>query len=757
MKRHIHSILLAGIVLCATHAQAQQVLELATGRLLPIGSLKAPTKTVTNTSDATKVSYEIKNVFMKEDSDFKGEWVFSIEGFGGNDVQGQPAYLVNGDTFEVPDGYTAVLTVNECNYKEFSYKLGPVHMQEYDVYEGDAPLVKTVAVQPYSGLLPKAFVSLGETETYRGRGIQYVNVSPIQYDYARGKVRIITKLSYTVSMKKDGSSKLQNKVRMNVYDDAFINNLCLNAGAASQDAFDSKETAPKEYLIVTTPKFETEVKRFARWKKIMGYKTHVISKSSWTVETVKQSIVTYATNHPNLYYLLIVGDYEDVPTSSGTDIWKRGTYISDYTYACINNGNLAELYIGRVPVSTSEEARTVFDKIINYEKNPINTYSFYKNAVHAAYYQIDTDISFEWECRGFITAAEKTRDIMMGIGKTIERIYYAESNAKPKFFNDSSALPQELLKPTYNWLGNKDQISNSINNGVFYVFHRDHGNTTGWGDPSFYNSDISNLKNGKKLPVIFSINCETGKFNTSTCFAEQFIRKKDGGCVGIIAAGGLSPTTTNDKFSIELFKLIANSTPKTNDYRGSTYTLGEILKKGIFNLIAVESLNSTTSYERKIYHCFGDPSMVFLTSKPIAPKGVKINQNKNSLTISTTTPDTDIVVYDEKKDEVSIYKKSSITLNPTSDSNISVCVKSPGMRPVIYENIGSQSLNIQNETFENDREYVVDRINIGEDLDDNIPQGEIEFASGSVKLTGKVCIGKNVKIQKGVEFKVSKQ
>ena len=111
----------------------------------------------------------------------------------------------------------------------------------------------------------------------------------------------------------------------------------------------------------------------------------------------------------------------------------------------------------------------------------------------------------------------------------------------------------------------------------------------------------------------------------------------------------------------------------------------------------------------------------------------------------------------KKKDEVSIYKKSSITLNPTSDSNMSVCVKSPGMRPVIYENIGSQSLNIQNETFENDREYIVDRINIGEDLDNNIPQGEIEFASGSVKLTGKVCIGKNVKIQKGVEFKVSKQ
>lgn len=756
MKRLIYILLLAGILLCPIPAEARQVLELATGNLLPISSLQAPTKTVTNTSDTTKVTYEFNNVSIAEDPDFNGEWLFYIDGFGDNDIQGEPAYLMNSDSFLVPDGCKAVLSIDECSYKEFSYKLGPVRMQEYDSYDGDEPLSRTVAVQPYDGLLPKAFVSLGTTESYRGRCIQYVRVTPIQYDYANEKVRIITKLSYSVTMKKESPNKIANDSRMNVFDDTFIESLCLNAGADTQDEFDSNEITPKDYLIVTTPKFETEVKRFARWKKIMGYKTSIVSKSDWTVQTVKDSIAAQAEKHPNLYYLMIVGDFEDVPAKYYWDSYPKSYVVSDQIYACIDNDELPDVLMGRIPVSSAAEAQVVFDKIINYEKNPINYETFYNSAVHASYFQGDS-LTTVIESRGYIQASEKARTLMIAIGKNVERIYCSQT-LTPEQFKDGTLLPAELKKPDFAWDGTGSDISNAINKGAFYVFHRDHGSITSWSNPHFSVSEIDNLNNKRLLPVVFSINCSTGKFNEEVCFAESFIRKQDGGCVGIFGASDVSPTDINNDFTNELFKLISEIPNKgiaPGKYQGATYSLGEILTKGIANLISNSSLKDKARYERRIFHCFGDPSMIFLTSKPSSPNNVKINQSNDNLTVSTTTPDTEIVVLDEDNDEVSIYKQSSITLVPTSSSNLSVCIKAPGMRPVVYENIGSQSLHVQNETFENDREYNVNHIMIGEDLDEYIPHGKVEFTSGSVKLNGEVQIGRNVEIQKGVEFKIT--
>ena len=49
--------------------------------------------------------------------------------------------------------------------------------------------------------------------------------------------------------------------------------------------------------------------------------------------------------------------------------------------------------------------------------------------------------------------------------------------------------------------------------------HRDHGFEDGWGDPYFDTGHVSGLTNGELLPVVFSLNCLTGRFDGMECFA----------------------------------------------------------------------------------------------------------------------------------------------------------------------------------------------------------------------------------------------
>ncbi len=89
-------------------------------------------------------------------------------------------------------------------------------------------------------------------------------------------------------------------------------------------------------------------------------------------------------------------------------------------------------------------------------------------------------------------------------------------------------------------------------NGAFMLQHRDHGSTTGWGEPDFQSSDINALNN-TDLTFVWSINCLTGKYNMSgECFAEKFHRHTSGGensgALGINAASEVSYSFVNDTY-----------------------------------------------------------------------------------------------------------------------------------------------------------------------------------------------------------------
>ena len=370
-----------------------------------------------------------------------------------------------------------------------------------------------------------------------------------------------------------------------------------------------------DYLIISHPDYYAEAVEFAQWKNSKGYSTRLVdtTETGSSSSAIKQYIQNaYDTWDPRPSYLLLVGDSEDVPTSaSGTDLYYATVDGSDY---------FPDIFHGRIPVDTAQEAELIFDKIITYEQNPPSLASFYENFVVAAYFQDDEQNGYE--TRRFVRTSEEVRDYLMTEGFIGERIYVTQPYINPTHYNNGyygngEPLPTELLRPNFAWDGDADDIINAIESGIFILNHRDHGGEDGWGDPYFTTSHVATLTNGELLPVVFSINCLTGRFDGMECFAEEFLRKDGGGAVAVFAATRVSYSGYNDWLCRGFYD--AQWPDFDTDIGGDDpmYTLGEILNYG--KVYMTQTWGDPWGYEDytfELFHVFGDPSMEIWSALP---------------------------------------------------------------------------------------------------------------------------------------------
>lgn len=166
------------------------------------------------------------------------------------------------------------------------------------------------------------------------------------------------------------------------------------------------------------------------------------------------------------------------------------------------------------------------------------------------------------------------------------------------------------------------------------MLHRDHGSVDKWIEPEFSIQDVKKLSNGNLTPFVFNINCQGGMFQmpsgfTSTeypdgCLAENFLKKENGGCIGIFAASHNSKTYANEAFTLEMFSLIwpdANFKYSFPDYVPSSKSyesfsrVGELLQGAFLKLRETYSSSINALYNQEVFHCFGDPTMAMYTKQ----------------------------------------------------------------------------------------------------------------------------------------------
>ena len=621
---------------------------------------------------------------------------------------GKPDIPIFAKWILVPNGTTPILRIDEGVPRIVkNIDIAPVQPPKMD-FEGapDPPFTKDEATYSTNADVPGLFAEIKAVNRVRGQDCAIVWIYPYQYNPVRQELSIYENL--TIEIEFDGEVEAPPANLKSKPFESVFRRLAINANEVLaveenilQTLQDDEEailnddedflidgngvTGGCDYLIICPSAFQGAADTLADWKRLSGFRTKVVTTT--TTGSTASNIETYIDGSqswsPAPSYVLLVGDAEYIPcfyvlthasdpTTPTYGGMMQGKVATDRYYGDTNGDEYADLYVGRLPADTNLEALTMIQKIISYERYPPNpaTYStYYTKAGVAAYFQDNDDNSYA-DRRFAKTSEDIYQYLTASAGYTADRIYCTNSTTPTNwsteswaiFENDTSgaALPSYLLKPTFPWNGSTSDITTTVNNGIFLLTHRDHGSRLmysqnpsgywypgGWADPEFRGTHAAALSNLQLLPVVWSLNCQTGWFDNETdeasydyysggsvfcefysnagdeCFCEEFMLNSLGGAVGVIGSTRVSYSGHNDRMTWGWMDAIWPDFIEyhSGSYGGSTpvYQMGPAFEYGR-NYYLTKYWYGWDSTQTAIeeFHWFGDPTMEMHTGVPAA-------------------------------------------------------------------------------------------------------------------------------------------
>ncbi|MGD9128355.1 MAG: C25 family cysteine peptidase, partial [Planctomycetia bacterium] len=444
---------------------------------------------------------------------------------------------------------------------------------------------------------------------------------PFQYDAATGEVSVVTGFDFNIEFVESPEIEM-----VTVADTDFV--------SAAGDA---------DYLIITADAYYDEILPLAEWKEIKGYNTYVATMSE--VGTTEQDVYNYIkaaydadSDRPD--FVLLVGDHEDVPACEivGHPYYDSSyLWYTDYDYMLLEGSdNVADLALGRLSGDTETQITTMVNKILTYECTPDAT-DRYSEILLAGQFQDNNDgVSDNVADRFFMEDLHRIADFLGGDydfwddpdpydkGFTVHTKRVWDSSTSNTLYYRASSYPGRITPPSpvpAAWKTKTDvsSIATTINNGVGIVLHRDHGSANGWGSPSFSTASVNNLTNGDELPVVFSLNCSTGRFADVDAFGEAWLRNANGGAVTMTGAACVSYSGPNDSMHVGIFDSMWNdydTTWQSSNFSNS-WRFGEVMnyaKDRVFSGYGYSS--SSALLAARLFNVLGDPELQIRTETP---------------------------------------------------------------------------------------------------------------------------------------------
>jgi len=671
-----------------------------------------PKRTVKSDDSGITVSYSFPEARIVNDREVEGTCFWELDDFAQTIEPGYPSLPVHYDIFAVPDDEAFTVTVTDSAFVDLPCTLTPARSPIFDNHSSivSPPKIEPIKISDNT-FYPASSIILESVQHYRGIPLARVEVHPVKYNAASSTVRAFSSLTYRIEFERKTnvtsfSSELSSDKSINEADHTFLSSHALNLIPIDSvipinpkdDIEDYIERDPQTYLIISTEGYASAVKRLSDWKRTLGFNVLVLLRKNWSVESVNSAVKQTYANHPSLKYLLIIGSHEDIPTAPFSADFGDYPFYSDCIYGCLdgNDDYIPDIYQGRLVATTISEVSSIIDKIIQYERNPIDDVTFYKKVSCAAPF---TYYAYSYrEDREYVKTTEAiVRELIFTCSPL--RRYWAPSFIYPKEWKDGSAIPDKLLKPTFGWDATTSDIINDINAGCHMIIYRGHGDYDGWISPYPFlsSSNISSLSNYNKLPFVISTTCKTGayikadnSFNTSN-FSYLLLTKPNSGCIATIASTNNSLTYPNDVLAMGIIKsarpsqLIVNGNfIELKNPRGTCF--GEILNQGLLEMSTKYS-SSYNNYQYHIYHLFGDPSIILRTAKPTRFKTIDIDRDDNKLTVYTGREKATISLFNKSTNEVSRFYGNKLEFPTTSSKNITVCISGYNKIPEISEPI----------------------------------------------------------------------
>ncbi len=342
-----------------------------------------------------------------------------------------------------------------------------------------------------------------------------------------------------------------------------------------------------DYIIITHPDFFDALEPLVKHRQASGLKVTVATSNEvydefgFGMETplAIRDFLTWARANWSPRYVLLVGkasyDYQNYLNAPNKNLLPTflvetphlGQAASDNWFIADEKTGQPALAIGRISAKTPDQVARVVSKIIAYETAP----------------------PAEWRDRAIFVADDKEPLFAQqadGLAEKLAPNVQASKIYLASFGGDVNKARTEILS---RW-----------NAGASWLTYIGHGSIDTWAEgPLFSAENIAEVKNGDRLPILFTPTCLDGYFYhpQKDSLSEDLLFKNDGGIIAGLVPTGLSLAVYQDQMMSILFEeLFQNSAP----------TLGEAI------LRAKQKMKDGSPDVREILDTFvllGDPAL----------------------------------------------------------------------------------------------------------------------------------------------------
>jgi gingipain R len=473
------------------------------------------------------------------------------------------------------------------------------------------------------GFYPSQFAEVNSTYLLRQQKGVSLSVLPVQVNPVTNTIRIASKIIFKVSYISEKGKKVNfnlpnytSNEEKQIMNDRFLNLPVLSTAAKTQ------YTPINEFgdmLIIYHPAFLSNIQPLADWKNQKGIKTELVSSAitGTAYASVRTYVQNYYASHPNLLYVLLVGDHQHINAYNAGTAGSEVKWSDTYYGLLSGNDHYPEIMVGRFSAATATDVVTMVNRTLEYEKNPLPG-TWYTKGIGIGSnegYGIGDEGEADWQ------HIRKIGNKLAANSYT----YFHEFYDSTHLGNDAPGDP------------NSTMVSNSVNGGSSIFLYCGHGSQNSCATSNYSSSNINAATNNGMYPFSIQVACNNGTFINGTCLSEAFIRAKNvNGPIGAIASCGSSilmawaePMDAQDEIGDILSDQYANN---------KKYTLGGLFYNAEMHML--DSYPTNTGEEvMETWVMFGDPSCMFRSLNPspiVASHASCIMPNTTSFSLSAT-------------------------------------------------------------------------------------------------------------------------
>jgi hypothetical protein len=438
---------------------------------------------------------------------------------------------------------------------------------------------------------PESLVTASPVMTMRAMSFTTLAVNAVQPKEDGPGLRVCERCEFDVHYSGGGQIPDTRKLSRSFYE------LAHGVAANLDEVVPEPELRPESYLIITPPAYVgNTLNTFVNWKKARGHTVRVATTTE--TGTTNQQIKNYIQNAYDTWdeppvFIMLIGD---VDGTNPLPAWQEPGFfhpwdISDHRYTLLDGTDwLPDAFIGRLSVSSTAQLQTVINKCVNYESQPFEP-------------------TGAWRTRMLITGVRASASFYPTYNSSWQTLQWVGRQCLAHGYSEIDSVPAPP--------GTTSQITAAINAGVSFAGYRGFGAPDMWDFPQFMVSDVNSLTNGQRLPVVTSIVCGGGAFDSqSPCLGEAFLRAgtpaNPAGAIGFI---GPSELDTKTRW---------NNTNISGIYEGILFeniqTLAAAMLRGKLELMREfpnNISNNTPDSDRSVsfyffcYNLLGDPGLTF--------------------------------------------------------------------------------------------------------------------------------------------------